>query len=263
MHSIQVHGRGRMTSHPAYKRGQAVTVSNTGTTQKQLSKLENAKQLNHVVTGIAVTAALGFGLGGQMLRLPAAIVLALIPVVLIYLMQREPLLYVLFKPTRRSRTSLDMAFLTSGAGFFFGNREVHFVQTQTLLGYAVLSGLLCCALIVTTARKCPQFWGTMIGMILFGGLYGWGVTATADILIDRSARARYTTVVEDKHRSTHRGTSTYLVLGPWGPFQGPNDLSVSIETWERTLIGNQVCLDLHPGTLNVKWYRMVVCDDSN
>ena len=60
----------------------------------------------------------------------------------------------------------------------------------------------------------------MIGMILFGGLYGWGVTATVDILIDRSTPARYTTVVEDKHRSTQRGTATYLVLRPWGPLKG-------------------------------------------
>ena len=74
MHSIPVHGRNVNAlicccCHPGYKRrAKHLTVSNTGQRLDQLtSKLESAKQLNHVVTGIAIAAALGFAWGGQML----------------------------------------------------------------------------------------------------------------------------------------------------------------------------------------------------
>ena len=229
------------------------------TAEDRLAALKRAKQWNIGLSAVAIAAALVFGLGGDQLRVPAAIVLAVVPVALIYLVHSEPLLYAIFKPKRDPRTDLGIAFLASGMGLIFGNRGVHFIEWQSLMEYAALVAVLCCAGIFSSARRNPQFWGAMIGMLFFAGAYGWGVAAAANTALDHSTPANYTATVESKHVSRGRSTTYYLDLSPWGPMQGRNDVSVSGTTYENTSIGDQVCLEVRPGVLHVQWYRMVAC----
>jgi hypothetical protein len=226
---------------------------------ERLAALNRAKQLNYGLSAVAIAAALGFGLGGAALHLPMAILLALLPAALIYLVHSKPLLYAIFKPKRDPRTDLGIAFMACGIGLIFGESSLHFVEKISLLEYVGLVVLLFCAGIYSAARKNPQFWGAMIGMLFLASAYGYGLAAAADTVTDRSTPATYTARVESKHESHGRSTSYYLDLGAWGPMQGTNSLSVSDSNYENTSIGDQVCLELHPGVLHVQWYTMVEC----
>jgi len=232
------------------------------TPEERMAKLAGAKQLNYGLMGLAIVAALGFGMGGATWRLPSAMVLAVVPVALIYLAHSEPLLYTIIKPKRDPRSDVTIAFLVSGFGLIFGNHGAHFVETPKLLEYAGLAGLLCCTGIYAAARKNAQFWGAMIGMLFIAGMYGWGLAAAADTVPDKSAAVSYTTTVVNKHVTHGRSTSYYLDLAPWGPMQGRNEVSVSSSTYQSTAIGEQVCLELRPGVLRVQWYRLVACNGS-
>jgi hypothetical protein len=232
------------------------------TPEERLARLAGARRMNIGLSALAIVAALAFCFGGAQLHVPSAIVLAAIPAALIYLVHRDPLLYAIMKPKRDPRTDLSIAFIASGLGLLFGNHSVHFVETTVMLEYAGLIALVCCAGIYSAARRNPQFWGAMIGMLIFAGMYGWGLAAAADSVPDKSAPASYTTTVVNKHESHGRSTSYYLDLAPWGPMQRPNDLSVSYSVYRDTAIGDPVCLELRPGALRVQWYQLVECSGS-
>lgn len=172
------------------------------------------------------------------------------------------MLYAIAKPRRDPRTDLSFVFMACGLSLILGIDDVHFAGTQMLFECAGLVGVVCCAGIFTAARKQPQFWSAMFGTLFFAGMYGWGLVAVADCVPDKSAPTYHTTTVTAKYESYHRGTHFHFVLAPWGPIEAPKDLTVPNATYDGTLIGGQVCLELHPGVLNLPWYRLVGCDDS-
>ncbi len=229
------------------------------TPEERLAALNKAKQLNYGLSAVAIAGALGLGIGGASLRMPSAIVLALLPIVLIYLVRSGPLLYAIFKPKRDPRTDLGIAFMACGLGLIFGDSSLHFVDQLSLLEYAALVGVLFCAGIYSAARKNPQFWGAMFGMLFVAGAYGFGLAGAADTIPDHAKPANYSVTIENKHETHGRSTSYYLDLEPWGPIQKANSLSVSYSTYEGASIGDQVCLDLRPGVLRVQWYQVVAC----
>jgi hypothetical protein len=229
------------------------------TPEDRLAKLAVARHLNIGLSAVAVAAAFGFGLGGDALRAPAAIVLAAFPAALVYLVRREPLLYAVFKPKRDPRTDLGIAFMACGLGLILGNADLHFVEFGPLLKYAGVIGLLCCAGVLAPARRNPQFWGAMVGMLFVAGAYGYGLAATADTVLDQSTPARYATTVQGKHETHGRSTSYFLDLPPWGPMQEPNKVSVGSSTYKKLSVGDPVCFEVHAGSLHVRWYRIVAC----
>jgi hypothetical protein len=230
------------------------------TPEDRLARLAGAKKVNIGAAVVAIAAALGFGFGAGAVRSTSALVLALIPAGLIYLVHSAPLLYGLFTPKRDPRANLGLAFLVCGIGLIFGNHGVHFVETPRMLEYAALTALLCCAGIYSAVRKNPQFWSLVLGVLFLAGPYAWGVAAAADTVPDKSVGTGYAAQVVSKHVTSGRSTSYYLDLSPWGPEQGKNDVSVSSSIYHKTSIGEQVCLQLHPGLLHVQWYTLVACE---
>jgi hypothetical protein len=233
------------------------------TAEDRKVKLAGAQQLNFALSALGIAAALGFWLGGAALHLPSAIVLALLPAALIYLIEHDPVVYAIAKQRGDPRTDLSVAFIACGAGLLIGNHDIHFVGTQMLLECAVLVALLCCAGVFTAARQNPRFWSTMLGTLFVAGLYGWGLVAAVDSVPDKSAPAYYETMVANKYESHGRGTSYHLVLAPWGPSRAPDDVTVPDTIYDGALIGGRVCLEAHPGLLYLPWYRIVACDDSS
>lgn len=229
------------------------------TPEERLGALANAKKWNIVFTVVAIAAALAFGLGSGLLRNTTGLLLAVIPVQMIYMVHRGPLLYGIFKPKRDPRTDLSIVFITCGLGLLYGNLNNHFVQISTLLEWAALVTILCCAGIFSSARRSTQMWGSLFAMLLLGGLYGWGLAATADTVPDRATPETFATTVVDKHETHGRSTSYHLDLAPWGPEQEQNEVTVSHSAYDNASIGDSVCLELHPGVLHVQWYRVVGC----
>jgi len=229
------------------------------TAEDRLAKLSTAKKLNIALSGLAIAASIAFMLGNVPLRLPAAVVLALLPGLLIYLLHRDPSLYAMFKPRRDQRTNLGIAFLICGLGLILGSSHLHFVDAPILGVYVVLVALLCCVGVFSSGSQNSEFLSAVFGMLILGVLYSWGLAMTADALLDKSPPATYIAAVQDKHESHGRSTSYYLDLTPWGPFDRPNSVSVSHTTYDDAFIGERICLELRPGVLHVRWYQVVPC----
>lgn len=230
------------------------------TREERLGALKTAKLWNIGLTVVAIAGAAGLNIGDADLRIPAAIVLGAIPLVLVYLVRREPLLCTVFKAKRDPRTDLLFPLLVSSFGLLLRCRGIEFVSMKSLgvlIVFAALAGLWGFA---TAVSGSPQFLGASIGLLMFAGMYGYGLAALADTLPDHSAGVPYVASVTGKHRSSGRTTSYILELGPWGPVEGPNHVSVPYEMYGRTSVGDSVCLELHPGALHAAWYRRIRCE---
>jgi hypothetical protein len=229
------------------------------TPEERLGALERAKQWNIGISVFTVVAAAGFNFGPAAFRMPSAVILALAPVGVLFLLHREPLVYAIFKPKRDPRTDLGITFMAAGFGLLMGARGINFVSIRELMPLVLLISLACAAVLFAAVRKHSQPWGVMIGLIFFAGMYGYGVATAADSLPDRSKATSYVVTVTGKHRTHGRSTSYYLDLEPWGPIQEPNKVNVPFSTYRDAAPGDAVCLDLHAGALNLAWYERISC----
>jgi hypothetical protein len=228
------------------------------TPEDRLAALKRAKQWNIVLSGAAIAAAIGFFLGDQTLRVPFAAVLALVPAVLVYLVSKQNLLYALFKPKKDPRTDVGIGLMISGFGLLLVNQNSQFVSMLPILPYIVLIVLVCLVSLAGTIRGNPRFWGSMIGVVFFCGLYGFGVVACWDKMLDKSKPETYAVSVTGKHISSgSRSTTYYLELEPWGPETSQNNLDVSRGVYESIETGDSVSLELRSGALHAAWYRLV------
>jgi len=97
---------------------------------------------------------------------------------------------------------------------------------------------------------------TLIGC---AAAYGYGATAMVDIQFDTSAGTVFAAPVLGKYAYHGRSSSYHLNLPPWGPRAQPDSVEVSSGTYDALNVGDQVCVTLHPGALNLAWYRAAVC----
>lgn len=229
------------------------------TPEERLGALSQARTWNIVLCVVAGAAVVALFAGPALLHLFAAMVLALTPLGAWMLLQRSPLLYSLFKQKSDPRADLTFALMIAGFGLFSTGLKVNFVTAQPLLLLIVPVGLAYVAGFFAAADKSISFAGTMIGLLVFAGFYGYGLAVVADTAADHSAPVAYTTEVVGKHISHGKSTHYYLHLAPWGPMTGINRLSVSGSKYDAYSIGDSVCLELHAGALHAPWYQQVSC----
>lgn len=236
------------------------------TPEERLGALATAKTWGIFTLVVSVVAAVTLNFADESLHLISALVLILMPLVVIMLVWRSPLLYAVSKPKADPRAELGFVLIVAAFGLFIRNRGVHLVSLQPLLW---IMGLITVAYIAGfwgSIRANRSVWGNLVGVLFFAGLYSYGFVVLANTLTDQSQATRYTASVIGKHTSSGRSTSYILELSPWGPIANSNQLSVSSTLYYKTTVGDQVCLDLHSGSLNAPWYRHVSCNslaDSN
>jgi hypothetical protein len=230
------------------------------TTEDRLAALKRAKQWNIGLTATAIAAALAFNFAGGSLRLTAALVLALVPAVVLYLLHREPLLFAVGKSKRDPRAELSIAFLAAGFGLFFGGIGVHFVSLKPLLELTVAVVLACALAFAAIGGKGPRQQGFVVVVLMYAVFYSYGLVEAGDTLFDHVKTANYTTMVIGRHAVHGRSTTYYLDLGPWGPFDGENKFRVPLSQYRAANTGDAVCLELHPGSLHAAWYERVGCE---
>jgi MFS family permease len=232
-----------------------------GTTPEQrLGALAAAKQWNVGLFVIAVIAAAGLFAGGVRWRLPAAMVLALVPVVALSLLNTKPLLYALGKSKRDPRNELSIALLASGMGLFFAGMQTHFVSMMPLLPLIVVVALAFIAAFYMMARKGPRTQGFHAIVLICGGFFAMGLIAASDTLLDNARPAPYAAQVVNKHTSSGRSTTYYLDFDAWGPFSGANHVSVPFSIYQTAQPGDTVCFEVYPGALHASWFERVSCD---
>ena len=231
-----------------------------GTTpEERLAALQGAKTTSIVLTVVAA-AAVGALLFLSKEYQPFAIpILCGAPVVVFLVVQRSPLLYAIFKRKSDPRADLSLPLMIAAIGLAFGHIGVHFVAIEPLLYLAVPVAAAYLLLFVRMATGSSSLAGAVIGLVVFGGMYGWGVAVSADTLFDSAGPANYSTSVTG-HRISHgRSTTYYLQLAPWGPVANGSEISVGSTIYNQTSEGDVVCLGLHPGVLHAGWYTLLPC----
>ena len=229
------------------------------TPEERLSALKQARLWNVGLTMVAIAAAVFRLFPANPFFLISAVVLALTPPVMLYLLHRSPLLFVLGKPKRDPRTDFTFAFVAVGVGLVFGTIGVHFVSLSSLVPAILLVSLAACAGFLLVSRNTAGARGAWIVMVMLSGSYGYGLITSADTLPDHAKPERYSASIVGKHTSSGRSTTYYLDLAPWGPIPDENRLAVSRRLYDAAGVGDLTCLELHQGYFHAPWYRQVEC----
>jgi len=233
------------------------------TADKRLAALSSAKIWGVSASVATIAAAAMLYWSASPGKLAAAAALALIPLSLLFLVQRSPLLYTIFKQKKDPRFDLSFAFLASGFGLVLSGIGKSYVSYQPLLWIAVPVAIVVFAALFLISRNGFAVPGSLVGFLLVAGLYGFGVTTTTNIVPDQSTPVPYRVQVLGKHISHGKSNTYYLDLEPWGPIDHLNSLSVPSHLYRDTAVGSQICVALHSGMLNAPWYQRVDCDDPN
>jgi hypothetical protein len=231
------------------------------TPDDRLNALKQAKQLNIALSVLTIVAGIVVLVYQGPVRLTAAVVLALVPVMALYLLRSDPLLYAVGKPKRDPRTDLTVAVFVSGFGLMLAGVAVHFAAYLPLMEWGTLVAFFYIFTFSALTQKGPRVPAFLLIMLIYAGVYSFGLVMAADTLLDDSPSTTYATSVVGEHETHGRSTSYYLDLAPWGPFSGTNKLSVSRSEYARAQIGDAVCLALRPGYLHAPWYTRVSCSD--
>ena len=231
------------------------------TPDERLNALKQAKHLNIALSAVAIAAGVVFFFNQGPVRLAAAIVLALVPAFVLYLMSKDPLLYAVGKPKRDPRTDLTIAITVSGIGLMMGGIATNFVSYKPLLMWSALIAAAFFVAFVTYTQKGPRVQGFLLIILMYGCMYGYGLVTVADTLLDSGPATTFATSVVGEHEVHGKSTTYYLDLAAWGPFDTTNKLSVRQDEYLHAQNGEAVCLALHPGYLHAQWYARVDCGD--
>lgn len=231
------------------------------TPEERMGALASAKTVSTFILIVTVVAALVLDFAGPEFRFPAAIVVAVAPMVVLFFTFRSPLLYTAFKPKADPRAEVAYTFFAAGFGLLIHADSIHFVSLQSIAWMVVLVALACMGALWESFRGTIGIAGRVLGLLFFVGIYAYGLIVAADTLPDRSPASTFTTNVIGKHISSGRSTSYYLHLAPWGPVEHTNSISVSSKIYHNTEIGDEICLALHRGTLHQPWYTKVSCGE--
>jgi hypothetical protein len=230
------------------------------TPEDRLQALKRAKRWSIGLSVIAVLATVSAVIQLQSLRAPAAVVLALTPLAVLYLLNREPLFFALGKSRRDPRAELSIALLAAEMGLFFIAIGMNFVSMRTLLPFVGMVALAFIAAFYMLGRNGPPMQGFHALVLMSAGFYSFGLIAAYDTLLDRASVTVYATRVAGKHTKSGKSTTYYLEFDAWGPFDDANDIRVPRRVYRETQLGDTVCLRVHPGALHVAWYERVECD---
>jgi hypothetical protein len=229
------------------------------TPEERLQALPTARTWALFLSIVTGAGAAGLLLAPAQMRMLAAAVLVVTPMVAAMLLHRSPLLYALFKPKADPRAELVFVPILAGFGLLFRASGLHFVSTQTLLLFATPVTLAYLAAFATASGGGAARRGSLLAVLFFTGLYSYALVAVSDTLGDQGATSSYSAQVLGKHESHGRSTSYTLTLAPWGSQQQTSSVGVSSATYRAVVPGDEVCIQQHPGNLHIPWYRVEAC----
>lgn len=128
-----------------------------------------------------------------------------------------------------------------------------------LLG--VLAGLPLLLVIVVAQRADERPLGATIFHAVFCCLYGAGVVAAGNVLLDRAAPGVFPARVVDRHATHGKGASYKLRLSGALPAGHDDWYAVSPSRYDATRPGHTVCVWRHPGALGLPWVVLADCPD--
>lgn len=93
-------------------------------------------------------------------------------------------------------------------------------------------------------------------LLICAALYGYGAVTTSNAAFDASAPTVYRPQVLDKHKTTGKSTTYYLLLIPWGARTVSQDVTVGRTFYEQHAAGDTVLVATRPGRLGIPWFEV-------
>lgn len=123
----------------------------------------------------------------------------------------------------------------------------------------VLAGLPLLLAIVVPQRAGERPPGAAIFYALFCWLYGVGVVAAGNVLLDRAVPRVFPAQVIDMHATRGKGASYKLRLGGALPAGHDDWYAVSPSRYDATRPGRMVCVRQYPGAFGLSWLVLADC----
>jgi hypothetical protein len=162
---------------------------------------------------------------------------------------------------RGGRRNYNPLFLVPAGLVFAAGVRNQFGDATPLLIAALIGGAAGGGLAATRMGR-PGLggpWVFVILLALIGGALGYGAPAMIDVRFDTSEAQPIHSPISSMYASRGRSTTYHLRLPPWGPRTQPNTVTVSGSLYDRLNPGDPVCIDLHPGLLQISWFVVQAC----
>ncbi|MBM7129055.1 hypothetical protein [Dyella mobilis] len=129
-----------------------------------------------------------------------------------------------------------------------------------LLPAAIVGILLWLAFYVAATRMAvadrPKL-GEMLALGVLCLIYGGSTAALFNRLLDYHSPQTYPSQVTQKYVEDRRSTSYYLQVGDWGPGIHGDRIAVDYDQYNRTNIGDPLCMGIYSGLFGARWTGQV------
>jgi hypothetical protein len=228
------------------------------TPEERLHALKLSRALTIAALISAIAAAIGFQFAPVPYCLPLVIVVALVPVSMLLVMRRSPMLYAFFKEQADPRADLGFVLAAAGIGLALSVRIFEFVSLKPLFLLSVPVALVYVAMLYGPAIKNTSLAIALLPVLLVSLPYSFGLAVVVNSLADTSKPTTYVVPITGKHTNP-KATAYFLDLASWGPVEKPSKIRVSSSLYRNKQAGDSICLALHPGRLHAQWYQLAAC----
>lgn len=94
-------------------------------------------------------------------------------------------------------------------------------------------------------------------MLMFGGIYAYGLLITTNVVFDESEPRVYKAKILDKRISSGKTTTYYLELDKWGPQEEVDDVSVAKDIYNAKEIGDTAIVYFNHGLYEIPYYIVI------
>ena len=188
---------------------------------------------------------------------PALAAAALAPLVAVGLVILSDGAWVLHEFRLKGRPAVGPLFLVPAIALGARAFTDQFVMDwKPVLAAALVPAVLVLAPVVWFIRREADrlTLSAIIGVVMLG--WAWSVVTEADVGLDKGPSRYFTPRVMQKwiNSSGRGGQRFHVLLAPWGPKPGTQDVQVGSSTYDRLEVGSPAFVTLHRGAFGWRWF---------
>lgn len=105
-------------------------------------------------------------------------------------------------------------------------------------------------------------WHTLLGLVVLSVGYPAGGILILNERFDTSDGEKHQVVVLEKRISKGKTTDRYVTISSGGPWMEGHELKVHRRAYEEAEKGSDMCLQIYPGSVGVRWWSLrAACRD--
>lgn len=229
------------------------------TPEERARRLAVARKLANGLTGISVMVCVW----GFVYPKPYEVVvisLAALPLVALALKAKAGSLYQVVGWRNDARANLAITFIGPTLALLVrAFQDIRVLDWTTALMAAAALGVAITVVIAASEKKLRHRGAELLAMLVLSGIYGYGVVAEGNMLLDESEPQIFEVTVLGKRVSKGKSTHYHLRLAPWGPRGEEDDITVSRTLYASAETGKPMCILLRAGALKIRWFAVMSC----